>query len=165
MLDKEDAEVYWPCRLRALKEEPFAFGSSYEEARLTPIEQVRQRLESDPNKFNLGAWDEDGRLVGIVTFSRETLIKMQHKANIFAMYVIPEARGKGIARQLLAEVIRRAKQIEGLEKIQLTVAANNVSAVQLYRVLGFETFGVERRALKVQGEYIDEEWMVYHLEP
>jgi hypothetical protein len=35
----------------------------------------------------------------------------------------------------------------------------------LYRSLGFESFGCERKALKIGGRYIDEENMVFQVKP
>jgi ribosomal protein S18 acetylase RimI-like enzyme len=72
-------------------------------------------------------------------------------------------RGKGAGRALLKAVLERAAGIEGVEQILLTVATTQAAALRLYRALGFESFGCERRALKIGGGYVDEEYMVLYI--
>jgi RimJ/RimL family protein N-acetyltransferase len=163
VLTKEDVNRYWPIRLRALKEHPEAFAASYEESVNRTMEQVARRLMASDDQFILGAFDTDGQLVGMVGFIRESLRKMRHKAMIWGMYVAPEARGRGIGRLLLQEAINKAKQMDGLEQIHLTVVTKNTPARNLYLSMGFQPFGLEKRALKVEDEYLDEEYMVLFL--
>ncbi|MGC2661859.1 MAG: GNAT family N-acetyltransferase, partial [Bryobacteraceae bacterium] len=56
-----------------------------------------------------------------------------------------------------------AKQDPSLEQILLAVATEQTAARQLYRDLGFETFGTEPNALKVGSKYIDEDHMILRL--
>ena len=60
--------------------------------------------------------------------------------------------------------IDRARQIPGLGLIRLSVESTNEPATSLYASLGFETFGVERRALLVGGEYFDQSLMALVLD-
>ncbi|SEN42422.1 GNAT family N-acetyltransferase [Lihuaxuella thermophila] len=163
VLTKEDAPLYWPVRLRALKENPEAFGASYEESANRSLEQVAERLNASDNQFILGAFEADGQLVGLTGFSRESLSKMKHKSMIWGMYVAPEARGRGVGRLLLHEVLEKAKKMDGLEQIHLTVVTKNTPARNLYLSMGFRPYGLEKRALKVGDQYLDEEYMVLFL--
>ncbi len=79
------------------------------------------------------------------------------------MYVRREARGNGTARKMFRMALERAIHIEGIEQIMISVVAAQEAAVRLYRSLGFEPYGIERRALKVNGNYLDEEHMVLFL--
>ena len=99
-------------------------------------------------------------LVGIVGFMRETSLKTIHKGNVFGMYGVPEERGKGLGKSLMSVLIREAKTFDGLEQINLAVVSENRSAKNLYKSLGFEVYGVERNALKFNGQYFDEDLMV-----
>lgn len=157
----DDASDYWDIRLRALRDEPSAFGAAYEEEVDKPIEdivnQIRER--SVQENYILGAF-KDGVLIGIVGFVREKRKKLSHKGNIWGMYVVPEARGKGIGRSLLTEVVRRTHNLQGLEQINLTVTINNKSAKILYETIGFRCYGVEKRALKIDQILFDDDLMV-----
>ncbi|MFJ7669213.1 GNAT family N-acetyltransferase [Lysinibacillus sp. NPDC097195] len=163
ILQPSDAQLYQEVRLSALKNDPQAFGSTYEREVNFLLETVATRLEPTNDKFVLGAFHDDGSLVGIVTFMRDNSLKTSHKGSIFGMYVAPEGRGQGLGKLLMKELIKRAKNCEGLEQIKLTVVSNNSSAKQLYKSLGFELYGVERNALKFNGQYCDEDLMVLHI--
>lgn len=161
LLLTDDVDDYWQLRLRALREEPEAFGTAYEESVLTPIEDIAERLIVSDDSFVLGAYEPD--LAGLVGYYRETGIKRRHKGNVFGMYVIPEARGQGTAHALMSALIDRASKIDGLEQLILSVVASNESAARLYRSLGFKSYGVEPRALRSNSNFLDEELMMLSL--
>ncbi|MFJ7408259.1 MULTISPECIES: GNAT family N-acetyltransferase [unclassified Lysinibacillus] len=163
ILNKLDAQLYQEVRLSALQINPEAFGSTYEREVNFSLETVAERLEPAKDKFVLGAFNDNGLLVGIVTFMRESSLKTHHKGNVFGMYVAPEGRGRGVGKLLMRELIKRAKSCDGLEQINLTVVSNNISAKKLYMSLGFVVYGVERNALKFNRQYFDEELMVLHI--
>lgn len=60
------------------------------------------------------------------------------------MFVAPEVRGHGIGKQLLDEIVERAKHLEGLEQIILDVITVNTAARNLYLRAGFQPNGVEK---------------------
>jgi RimJ/RimL family protein N-acetyltransferase len=162
-LTANDADAYWNIRLEALACEPEAFGSSPEEHRALPREEIARRLSFDPaSNFVAGAF-VGGRLVGTAGFFRNKGLKERHKGHIWGVYVTREARGKGAAREMLRMLVDRAAGIDGIEQIMLAVSTRQEAAVRLYRSLGFESFGCERRALKVGDRYVDEEHMVLFL--
>jgi ribosomal protein S18 acetylase RimI-like enzyme len=157
-----DAAVYWALRLRALRDEPLAFGSSYEDSKDRPLEEVAKRLTAEGDDFTLGAFAGES-LVGIVTFHRQTGAKERHTANVFGMYVAPEARGQGTGRVLLDALLARARTLSGLEQIYLGVATTQAIARRLYLAVGFEPYALVRRELKVGDTYVDVEGMVLWL--
>jgi RimJ/RimL family protein N-acetyltransferase len=164
ILKEGDAQVYQSLRLQGLQEYPDAFGSTFEREVAFTIEMVAERIKANEDRFVLGAFDEHENLVGIVTLIRECSPKTRHKANVFGLYVTPEMRGKGIGLALMEELIARAKRMEGLEQLNLTVVSTNDSARRLYASLGFQLYGTERRALKWDGAYFDEDYMALRLE-
>jgi ribosomal protein S18 acetylase RimI-like enzyme len=58
------------------------------------------------------------------------------------------ASGAGIGRALLRQAIARARSFEGVEKLNLTVAAHNQRAVALYESEGFVRFALEDDAFR-----------------
>jgi RimJ/RimL family protein N-acetyltransferase len=165
VLTEDDAQAWWHLRLRALREEPHSFAESPEEHERKSPEIVRELLrQSKPaEKFILGAF-EHGELVGMAGFYRQAHAKFLHKGTIWGVYVRPESRGRGVAKALLREIIRMARQIVGLEQITLIVAATTQSARRVYAQLGFKLYGTEPRSLRAGGEYVDDELMVLFLD-
>lgn len=163
VLQESDASAYQKVRLDGLKNDPSAFGSTYDREAAFSLETVSERIKPADDQFVLGAFEEDGHLAGIVTFVRDRGMKTAHKGNVYGMYVVPEKRGIGLAKKLMLELINKAKAIAGIEQINLTVVSRNENAKKLYLSLGFVIYGTERNALKYKGRYYDEELMVLRL--
>lgn len=169
LLTEDDVEAYWAVRLRALREDPQAFGAAYDEQKDRPLAAVAARLHAmtESDDFVLGAFEEAGeewRLVGIVAFTRETNRRSQHIGAVYQMYIAPEARGKGYSRALMRTLIDRARTL-GVERLHLDVVMGNDSARSLYTSLGFVTYGRQPEALKYDdGTYRDEEQMSLRLD-
>ncbi|MCL1697365.1 GNAT family N-acetyltransferase [Lysinibacillus sp. BPa_S21] len=159
LLTAADAEAYRNLRLEALQNSPEAFGSSFEEVKDNPIEFFASRFESS---YTLGVFDHE-ELVGVATLVQESKLKLKHKAAIFAVYVSPKKRGLGIGKRLMVEAINKARELKGVEQLTLSVVSTNASAKGLYCSLGFEVFGTEKRALKIDQQYFDEDYMVLFL--
>ncbi|MFC0469316.1 GNAT family N-acetyltransferase [Halalkalibacter kiskunsagensis] len=158
-LEKKDVQMFKQIRLEALEEVPEAFAASYEEEVDQPHAFFEFKLNEETCFYGIFDYET---LVGIVSLTQSKLLKMNHKAAIGSVYVAKEARGKGIGKKLLDHVIKTAHEL-GIEQLQLVVASKNERAKQLYESLGFHTYGFEERALKVNGEYIDEDYMMKFL--
>ncbi|WP_257997828.1 GNAT family N-acetyltransferase [Salimicrobium jeotgali] len=159
LLQPDDANMYWDLRLEALRNNPEAFATSYEEAmsKEDPVREVSKRL-ADADSFTFGAiWDEE--IVGMMTLVVQDTSKLRHVAHLIGVYVSPVVRNKGVGSQLLQKTIEKAKEEGYIEKINLSVVTNNDSAIRLYENAGFETWGVEKNALKMNREYYDEQHM------
>jgi RimJ/RimL family protein N-acetyltransferase len=160
LLTQADVEPFRKLRRERLDDSPRAFGESIAECEAMSAAAVAARLGS-PNgdNFVVGAFD-GGELVGMAGFARNLREKSSHKGMIWGVYVRPAYRKRGVARAVFRTLLERARMQEGLEKIVLTVAVDHPAAKRLYQSLGFEVFGHERHALKVDGAYVDEDHMV-----
>ncbi len=69
-------------------------------------------------------------------------------------------RRRGLARGLMTRAIEEAGRWPGLRQINLGVNAANSAAIALYESLGFQTFGIERGFMQVDGVLHDERHMV-----
>ncbi|HEY6195671.1 MAG TPA: GNAT family N-acetyltransferase [Candidatus Eisenbacteria bacterium] len=154
-----DAADFHALRLRGLREVPSAFGSSYEEEHDRPVEAVAERIATNRDGFILGAF-EGVTLVGIVGMQREPHLKHAHKMVLWGMYVVPDARGRGVGRQLVDEALRQAFARPGIRQVNLGVNAANAPALALYQAAGFTPFGLEHGCMIVDGVLQDEVYMV-----
>lgn len=97
----------------------------------------------------LGAFDEAGKWLGVVTVERERgRTKRRHIAWILRMYVAETASGRGVGRALLGRALEEAEHFDGVTKVNLTVAAQNERAVKLYTQAGFVEFAREEDAFR-----------------
>lgn len=159
MLGGTDAATYQALRLRSLREHPEAFGAAPEDEEQRPLDFIVNRLENGPpDSATFGAFDGD-TLVGIGTLVRYTGRKLRHKANIFAMYVAPEARGRNVGRAIVAALIDHARLI-GVEDVTLAVTVGNPVARRLYINAGFVPYGIEPRYIRLPDRAYDMELMI-----
>jgi ribosomal protein S18 acetylase RimI-like enzyme len=163
LLIESDATAWWHLRRLALETEPHSFAESVADHDAKTLESARSVFRSfAADNFIVGAFEQD-ELCGMAGFYRQKHGKFQHKGHIWGVYVRPESRRQGVARAVMQDVIRRAATASGIEQITLTVSATLEAPRRLYLSLGFRTYGVEPRSLKIGAEYVDDELMVLFL--
>ena len=153
LLGPADAVAQHALRRRALLDAPMAFSSSPADDRLRELAVVRQLLEPRDGQASLGAF-LDGVMVGMAAVVREGRDKTRHKANLFGMFVAPEARGHKLGRGLLDLAIATARGW-GVERLLLGVNSDALAAQALYKSAGFVAWGVEPSAMRHDGEVVD----------
>lgn len=86
------------------------------------------------------AWiaERDGRFLGSVM----VVEKKKSTAQLRLLIVEPDARGMGIGRRLVDEVIRFAKKA-GYKRLQLWTQSELTAARNIYRAAGFQIIGTE----------------------
>lgn len=94
------------------------------------IENWRKRIETDDGSVAVFVARTDGKVVGMAAPGI-----IDAKRRIGAMYVLPEAQGKGVGGQLM----KKALEWHGnTEDIYLLVASYNQNAIDFYKHFGFE---------------------------
>lgn len=127
-------------RLRALRDSPDAFASTYEEEVDGDASAWRAWITGWPGVAEQIALAvvEGHRWVGIAVGSRGA--EEADRAHLFAMWVEPGWRGHGYGRALVEEVAGWASSV-GRRRLELRVTESNDAAVALYRRCGFREIG------------------------
>lgn len=154
-------------RLRALAKEDFAEYAAFfaegarrhpDTLRIAPEDFEQSPFpteESDARVTLVRERIPDGRWVAVGTLERELgRRKRSHIAWIVRMYAAESGRGHG--RAVLAALVDRARRFPGIEKLNLTVAAENTAAVELYASFGFVVFSREPMAFRGTSGFVDE---------
>jgi ribosomal protein S18 acetylase RimI-like enzyme len=157
-----DAEAFQAVRLQALREDPIAFASSYEEERDLPLATIAERLVATDDRAIVGAFDGP-LLVGLAAWHREEMRKLHHKGFVWGVFVKESHRGHGLARRLLEAVTALARRADGILLLNLTAYADNQRAIALYESLGFVIYGREPAAICVDGLLHDDVHMALRL--
>ena len=140
-------------RLEALRESPEAFSSSYEDNLAVSDAEFLGRLGDLPDAV-FGAWHES-TLIAMAGFKVEAGLKTRHKGFMWGVYVAPDWRGRAVGTDLVSRVLDHA--CDHVEILRSGVVTNGQGANRLYHRLGFNTYGIERHALKIGKAYFDEE--------
>ena len=82
---------------------------------------------------------EGGTVVGY-----SVLLLALPDADLANLAVAPTARGRGIGKRLLSQVVAAARAA-GVEHLYLEVRQSNAKAIAMYTAAGFRAFGLRRR--------------------
>jgi ribosomal protein S18 acetylase RimI-like enzyme len=150
ILSKNELKDFRTIRLSALEKAPEMFGATYSVEVEKPLNFFEACLS---NSTVFGVYHKD-EIIGLATLTQEIGAKFSHKAYLSSVFIEPEFQQKGIAGRLLTAIVEYSKK--HVEQILLTVADDNKPAIQLYKKIGFEAYGIEKKALKDSEQYIDE---------
>jgi ribosomal protein S18 acetylase RimI-like enzyme len=127
----DDAPVLRETRLRALADTPENFGSLVAVERVRPAEEWRAWIR---DRAWFAAFDGDNAVALVCGWPAEA------EWLVFSMWVAPQARGRGVAAQLL-DAVREAAEEAGAQAIGLHVFDGNDRARRVYERLGFVLTG------------------------
>lgn len=135
----DDWETVRRLRLAALRDAPDAFSAMLENAERQSAAFWKRRAAAEelPARVGLLAFAEDvavGMALCIVDSDDATT------ADVFGMWVAPEARRDGCAAALLAAVVDWARTHD-VRTLRLGVTEGNLSAYRLYERHGFAATG------------------------
>jgi ribosomal protein S18 acetylase RimI-like enzyme len=139
----EDAALLRDVRLRALATDPASFGSTYEREAAYSDEEWLEWCTGDAaggEMTTLLAFDGD-EPIGLVAGSRDD--DDPDVYGVFAMWVDPKARGRGVGRRLLHE-LEDWIRASGGKVARLSVTNEAAAAQALYESEGYEPDGTSR---------------------
>ena len=145
-------------RLRALADSPDAFGEMLEKAKTYDEAAWHRYVDRRPDAIRLFA-ERDGVPIGmcVVVIGDDA-----RTANVYAMWVAPEARGSGAGRTLVDAALTWARSRAALA-VTLHVSERHEPAKRLYLRCGFADTGV-RESLR-PGSPIQTDVLVARLPP
>ena len=117
------------------------------------------QIENSCNEIMLVAKDGD-KIVGNASLSRLSR-RMNHRGDL-SVSVLKGYWNIGIGRKLINKLIEFAKEND-FEIIDLQVRSDNIHAIHLYESFGFKKIGCHPAFFKINGEYIDFEYMYLQL--
>ncbi|SHI53615.1 Ribosomal protein S18 acetylase RimI [Rubritalea squalenifaciens DSM 18772] len=131
----DEGALYREMRLAALKDSPQAFASTYEDAlqRSDAWWQEQTRAAAaGPDRAIFLALDADP--VGMAALYRD--LDQPRQGELFQMWVAPERRGSGCARELLECALRWAEE-NGMTQVRAEVKQGNERVLAFYLANGF----------------------------
>lgn len=153
ILNMNDLQQYKQIRLELLQKEPCNFGSSFEEEHEFDEQMWINRLTKE-SILAIGAFYKD-ELIGIVLAVFNPRKKLSHVAALNSIYVKQEYRNKGFAKKMIAFALEQIKS-RRVEIVVLSVVTTNISAVNLYKSLGFYTYGEDKKSIRYNNQYYDQ---------
>lgn len=141
---------YRELRLEAMKSDPLAFGSSYDEEARHGIDVWEKRIEN--TLFAL----YNSKAIGMVSYVFRSRTKEKHIAEIHSVYVRKEYRCRGIGDKLLKKALSLIGENKIITKVTLTVTTEEKHAVSLYKRNGFKVVGELKGELRVDDKFYDE---------
>jgi ribosomal protein S18 acetylase RimI-like enzyme len=130
-------------RLAALKSDPSAYGSSFEEEKTLAESEWRRRIQS--TLFALS----DDRPIGMIVYVLNKRLKTKHIAEIYGFYVNADHRGEGVGTRLLEHALSLIRRNKRIVKVKLAVNPEQRVAVRMYKKAGFVVTGRVEKELKV----------------
>ncbi len=149
---EDDATAY----LRGVGHPSAARWSPHEPPRT--VDDGRRRLEQARRRALDGqslSWavEESGTVVGAMTLRSINRIDMWATASY---WVLPEARGRGVAPRALRLASTHAFEVLGLHRVQLQHAVENAASCRVAEKAGFALEGTQRGSCLLAEGFVDE---------
>jgi ribosomal protein S18 acetylase RimI-like enzyme len=125
-------------RQRALETDPDAFGETLERALTRPDADYADWIGAPQGGMFVA--DADGSLVGMAVGAPAPVQDQPDTAALFAMWVAPETRGRGVGGALI-DAVEGWARAQGYTRIGLGVTTTNEHANRLYERKGFVDLG------------------------
>ncbi len=129
------------------------------------VEQETQFLEQtakQPNAIYFVA-EIDSKIIGAASFAGGARPRLKHVGE-FGVSVSKSYWGNGIGTALVQSILDWSKETGIIRKVDLLVRADNMSAIHVYKKLGFSIEGIQSRSLCIDGIFYDSILMGYKVD-
>lgn len=121
---------------------------------LPQLENYFSETEKEfPTRYLIKYVTEDGLMAGVCELGN--IDRRNRAGSVCRVFVDKNFRGKGIAKDLINEVLKYGFDILNLNRIDLNVYTYNAGAIKCYEELGFIKEGIKRSSTKYGDEYWD----------
>lgn len=162
-LRAKDWQSLKELRLRALRENPKAYGISEADEADKPDEEWQalcQAAEDRSGKYYMVAESPEGSLIGMLGAMEIFGKHMRHQVEIIQGYVDPKFRRQKIMDRLFYALKAELEKADHLEQMiaWVTLHENQVSK-EMSEKWGFKLAGTLSKTVKYQGKYYDCCWL------
>lgn len=98
--------------------------------------------------------DDEGRVVGFGSLSPYRSRPAYSTSVEDSVYVDEAARGQGVGRLLLAELVRLA-EVHGFHAVMARIVGGHDASIALHKACGFEIVGIEKEIGRKFGRWLD----------
>ena len=139
----------WPA-VRAIYEQGLATRQATFETKAPSWEEWDVGHLAEPRLVAEG----DGEVIGWVALSPVSRRDCYAGVTEESVYVAESARGRGLGKALLTELVNRA-DAAGIWTIQTSIFPENVASIELHKRCGFRVVGTRERIAQLDGVWRD----------
>ena len=155
-IEKVDTESLWNMMNQLDYETKFMLYEPGE--RVKNLARLQGTVDNAVNGNDLCYLAVDGNeIIGYIVAQIGNVRKTKHSAYI-VIGIREKYRNRGIGTEFFKKINEWAEE-KNLVRLELTVICNNEIALNLYKKNGFEIEGIKRKAMYIDGEYVDEYYM------
>lgn len=134
-------------------ENPNTLATAIENKKITVEEEEATIKSLGPNDFGIVAVDGD-TVIGMLNLRQDHRKKFEHIGQ-FGISLQRAYTGSGTGTAMVEQALDFARHNEKIEKVILTVFANNPGAIKLYERLGFKEEATLKDQVKLADGYTD----------
>lgn len=154
----QDWVAFDRIRREMLQQAPGAFGATLESWCAKSAQDIRDWI----GRTHLVGLFDTGAIQACAGYYVLPGSRVAHRAQVVAVYVQPDLRGRGQGAAVLRHLAREA-HAAGLLQLELEVAAGNTAARRCYDRLGYTRTGRIPRAMREAEGFADDITMVLRL--